>query len=593
MENIVLEKINFVNGKDQGPAIKAETLNQMQQNTENAINEVVPIITGIEENTENNNSDIAEAKINIENNTKNILEINNFIENSMKTLSEEGTSIHVNDSADYPCGLKIEGKSEQTQTEQGKNLLPINIYEFESNVSKSYTQKIFLKKDVSYKFSYKTEGINIRTYVKNDDGITIAGAIYTGATINVENDGVYTFASDRSSTEVVKGGRAYDIQLEEGTTATEFEPFTPDSPSPNYRSPIENVSGDLVVKVVGKNLVTLDGLIKVGNANVIKENGKYLIQSNSANPVKLSLEDLKLTNDYTIRFKIQALSNFEQFINFSNALNGSEHLHIHGSAIVNETIKLFTARFTTNELYIYVGTSASATNFQFYLSDFEIVEGSYTAETMPEFEPYKEQVVTFPLGEQKLMKDGYLGDDGIHNKRIQIVLTGNEEFLAHSQYNTTNYNCYRYVLPKAYKKATNQYALANALCSHLKIKNWISFYSQKTDEEGFTFTIDNNSTLYIKIDKSIAPTSNDLKAYLSAQNTVGTPVVIEYELEEEETTAYTSTQQTAYNALQKLKTYRTVTNISNNQNTNMVLTYKKDLQTQLQEMETMLLESGV
>ena len=595
MENIVLEKINFVNGSAGKTPLNSNNMNAIQQNTENAINEVVPIITGIEENTENNNSDIAEAKINIANNTNNILEINKFIENSMKTLSAEGTSIHVADSADYGCKLEIEGKSEQVQTEQGKNLLPINIYEFESNVSKSYTQKIFLKKDVSYKFSYKTEGTNIRTFVKNEGGITIAGSIYSGATINVENDGVYTFASDRSTTEVVKAGRVYDIQLEEGTVATEFEPFTPDSPSPNYPSPIENVSGDLLVKVIAKNILPrtfAEDLLKRLN---ISSTDDYLLEIDGKNYFKFQAGlGYQTGKNYFIQdeFEENAQYVFKAMVmKASSETNGAINI---GYVYTDGTMKSFNVGTWTNmtekevmltsdagktikRIRLFYNEGTTYINLDKYILC-KLEAGIDTSKL--EYEPYKEQKVTFPLGEQKLMKDGYLGESGIINKRKQVVLDGTESW---QQVEFSSGGYYYTYTPNNLGQLTEN---NNILCNYFKPKNT---WSEKKEGIWFDSNIIVTTTESLNENESLS----EFKAWLAEQYANSTPVVIEYETQEEETTAYTTEQQMAYNELQKLKTYRTVTNVSNSQDTNMVLTYKKDLQTQFQEIETMLLESGV
>ena len=46
-----------------------------------------------------------------------------------------------------------------------------------------------------------------------------------------------------------------------------------------------------------------------------------------------------------------------------------------------------------------------------------------------EYEPHKEQTVYFPLAEgQKLMEGSYLAEDGVHNKRKQVVLDGTKNW---------------------------------------------------------------------------------------------------------------------------------------------------------------------
>lgn len=51
MENIALEKIVFKNGSAGGTPLNATNLNNMQKNTEEAINKIVPVITGLQENS--------------------------------------------------------------------------------------------------------------------------------------------------------------------------------------------------------------------------------------------------------------------------------------------------------------------------------------------------------------------------------------------------------------------------------------------------------------------------------------------------------------------------------------------------------------
>ena len=203
-----------------------------------------------------------------------------------------------------------------------------------------------------------------------------------------------------------------------------------------------------------------------------------------------------------------------------------------------------------------------------------------------EYKPYKEQKVTFPLGTQKLMKDGYLGENGVVNKRKKIVLDGTESWaLSGRQFEKCA--CFHIGIDNNPK--------INMLCNAFKYNQMA--YNNSSDEECITNNVrtGTQNIIIVQIDKTRLTTQDvaGFKAWLAEQYSAGTPVIIEYETQEEETTAYTTEQQTAYNALQKLKTYRTTTNISNSQNTNMELTYKKDLQTQFQEIETMLLESGV
>ena len=658
MENIVLEKINFVNGSAGKTPLNSNNMNAIQQNTENAINEVVPIITGIEENTENNNSDIAEAKINIANNTNNILEINNFIKNSMKTLSEEGTSIHVNDSADYVCNLRVEGKSEQVQEEN----YPEITMTLDSESGNYYldgitTQNGTPSPDNMVDFvntypagTYQTI-INDKTYVitLNDDlrsitkGTTTADRLWLDITNakawidkkvyitvfdnpqgwNQFKENVYTctwsipdygiditkhssFARCNYFEEILNSELGTNIGMYTlnsaylkvsypGKTLEEFKEWITEKnetgkplmaiftlrypvenlidqncyewnvPSPNNKIDIENVSGDLKVKAIAKNLFNIndENIGKVNCSEVLIEGNSITITSiNSATtsrvdfpvnypvnkPLEISFDatiisqDLLSENVVRIYFRKDSQTYGTIELTKNNLKN---HYSSKINAIPEKDIKL----------WLYVKSVAKQGTIKVKFENIQIEVG----ETATEFEEYKEQTVTFPLGEQKLMKDGYLADNGIHNKRKQIVLDGTE-------------------------------TIEKGGVISIDIGNGALTWSEDVLSNYFKspgIIVGNNGNIWIYYGTNRYPefadyTAEEFKSWLAEKYNSGNRVIIEYPLAEEETTPYTTEQQTAYNTLQKFKTYRTTTNISNSQDTNMQLTYKMDLQTQIQ-----------
>lgn len=63
------------------------------------------------------------------------------------------------------------------------------------------------------------------------------------------------------------------------------------------------------------------------------------------------------------------------------------------------------------------------------INTFMVLEGAYTADTLPDYVPYQEKTVTFPFGEQKLCRKSnteydYLSDEGIVNVLEQTDNTG-------------------------------------------------------------------------------------------------------------------------------------------------------------------------
>ena len=562
---------------DLGNALSRELLkfNSQLANMQNDIED-------LEAETVQNNSDLEATKT--------------FIANSMKTLSAQGTSIHVTDSADYSCKLKVEGKSEQTQTEQSANLADANVLykQMEEFNNAGLTEKIVDNKNCIefnnkyYRHDLGFRGLNNIKYKENTSyTIRFLGRL---SDLNLESTDTlyysvyYTDGTYNSSNHNGNGANWLEFRLVTNAEKTvshigfsfgsssiwlldkdslcvaegnvrEYPAFVPDIPSPDYPSPIENVSGDLVVKVVGKNLFNKNDL-KIGryiDKNGVEMESAYWSSSNYINVYrnnKLSYQGISKTGDFGYNAFYDKNKNF--ISSFKSVLT---------SDIVDIPENAEYVRFC------FVKASNDIETFQLELD-----------EKQTTYEPYKEQTVTFPLGEQKLMKDGYLGENGVVNKRKQIVLTGQENFVVSGK-------AFRYDIEGAYALPSTSPEVTNGtidylMCNAFKVAGQSLMYRDGKTGISLFVPTDNPKKQRIMIGYE-GKTVVELKEWLAEQYTNGTPVIVEYELEEEETTPYTSTQQTAYNALQALKTYRTVTNISNNQDTNMELTYKMDLQTQI------------
>ena len=167
-------------------------------------------------------------------------------------------------------------------------------------------------------------------------------------------------------------------------------------------------------------------------------------------------------------------------------------------------------------------------------------------ETATDYEPYKSQIAYFPLAEgQKLYKKSYLADDGIHHKRKQVVLDGTENWALTSTDNQ--------VLTKRFSAnitSNMKVGSANtALSTHFSVTE-----NATEDKESMYFTALGTVTyiaLRISVDK--ATTVEQLKIYLATEYANGTPVIVEYELAEEEIVPYTETQQEAREKLRHFK----------------------------------------
>ena len=89
----------------------------------------------------------------------------------------------------------------------------------------SVSQSVKLKAGVPYVLSKKNQGISIRTSVFFSDGSrALDSYLYENDVFTPTKDDTYTFTFGRSSSYVDREG-AFNVQLEEGTQATPYEPY--------------------------------------------------------------------------------------------------------------------------------------------------------------------------------------------------------------------------------------------------------------------------------------------------------------------------------------------------------------------------------
>ncbi len=190
----------------------------------------------------------------------------------------------------------------------------------------------------------------------------------------------------------------------------------------------------------------------------------------------------------------------------------------------------------------------------------------------------QEQSISFPLGEgQVLHKEDFLGEDGIHQLRETLELTGTEDwYLAGGD----SEHPYRYAF-----NTTRVKGLSDGLCSHFK--NWYKDGNTNTYiEEGVGGNKTSTSiSIYVK-DETIGGNGvSYLKEWLSKQKENNTPLKIEYELAEEQIIPYTEAQRKVFNQLKELHTYKGTTHIFSEDEVSPVfeIEYSKDLETILEK----------
>ena len=296
-----------------------------------------------------------------------------------------------------------------------------------------------------------------------------------------------------------------------------------------------------------KTLLNMGGGVNLTTRN---DDGTFTTTANysSSRNKGTKLTGLKDNTDYTVSLDI---------ININSTGNKNAEIEIlenldNGSriAVLQKTVNvgINTMEFNSKsyqDLSLHIsGFTSGGNTISTTFKDVQVAEKS-NDNTYIEHE---EQLITFPLAQgQKLYKGDYPADDGIHHIRKQLEFDGTEnEWALHNDADPDKtsfiYN----------SSALNLKKNGDILCTHYKKQN---FYANKVN------TISQTDFWGIKIiiitEKM---TLQEFKTFLAEQKQAGTPVVVECELAEEETEAYTEEQQTAHNQLQNAKTYKLVTN---------------------------------
>lgn len=183
----------------------------------------------------------------------------------------------------------------------------------------------------------------------------------------------------------------------------------------------------------------------------------------------------------------------------TNPLNGTDNFCC--IQIISSSAKYMRIVDTTNNL---------STAYMF-------VEGEYTAQTMPSYEPYGYKI---PISSADITTNIYLGEVQTTRKVRKMVLTGDEYF---STGNTNSYGITNYALTISDRLQS----LLTVLCTHFERQETPLI---NTQNEG----IYNGSSLFFR---SFKNSLANFKAYLQQQYTVGTPITVWYVLENETTAA--------------------------------------------------------
>lgn len=498
---------------------------------------------------------------------------NDNLRKALPNITGTGTNITLNNTSDNKFNeLVVEGNTEQEQL-SGKNKINYETVEPTSNttiqlinngfkVTGKYAGKVIienLKANTNYHLQYTIQnivgntnkvvvfaGTGTTTTIKS---MTAPGMFNTGENTTIN---IWFYASNGGS----DGEANFTfIQLEEGSTATDYEKFVGGIPSPNPDFPqqIKNVTGNVNVKIQNKNLFDKDNVNLIDNVYV-DGTGKIL----SGNNNKFCWLKLQPNTTYTLTQPIVSkINNRVGLYSEIPALNlqGTLLKTFMGGSPINCT-------FTTSNTDVYIGWVYCQTNFmeghteQEMLDSIQLEQGT----TATSYVPHQEQNLPFTFAEgQRAMQGTQLLDDGIHQKRARDVLDGTESLI--EQVLTTNTASYLISLGSNVK-LSNTSPLGY-------LSNYFKAYSGSSWSADIPRLVQMNDKRFrfgINKDELSEISANGFKTWLATKYKNGTPVIVEYELEEEEIIPYNATQQTQYNAIKEAMSYYEQTNISSTSN---------------------------
>ena len=472
------------------------------------------------------NSSISKIELEQGKITSKVSSVEQSVENITKIEgTAEGKNIYIDDASAEPLiDIMLEGESQQGASPSPDNLSKIENLEGKNkvkeinwkqmpsistgatitNVNGYGTDYIDVDNTKQYIFSYLgTSGSKYIVYYDKDKN-------FLGYDTEIQ---INNFAKWNETGYVrlridCPQGSVTAFQLEEGTVATGYVPYN-----------------SLEIKDVGKNLYA---------GNEITINGTY-------------------SSNTSVNLGSRYLSEGTYTISLTNSLPNNSYIYLGANGSIATAIRNKATFTLTEEQNVPMRLVVKAGTYSNFTTKIMIEKGM----VVTDYEPHQQQTEYFPLSEgQKLYKNSYLVDDGIHHSRKQVVLDGTETGW-YTLANQTGTNTSYFFIPKSdMKKAST------LICDKFINRNvW------NTDEEGIQSIIDN--LIRLRINTSRASTVAELKTWLSNNH-----IRVEYELAEEEIVPYTEDQKEAWEKLRHFTLFRGINNITSTANAK--ITYVRD-----------------
>lgn len=312
-----------------------------------------------------------------------------------------------------------------------------------------------------------------------------------------------------------------EVKIEQGSTPTSYSEYG---------------CGSVGVKVENKNIA------KINESNwELTKNGI----KNKAQNAGVILYECKVKKGQKVNLNLKLLSKPTRDTTLSGYINN----------VVNTSLQflgLQQSNWQLNTIYTktYIATEDCTISHKLWgNANSDIFEFQFWAEidNVTNYVEHQEQNIIFPLSQgQVLHKGDYLAEDGIHQGRKTIVLTGNETtWTTRLGGTSSNIRLFEIYVPSyGFGNTSKNYSCFTHFTNNLDL-------TQK-----YTARVMNN-ILAIHYDETFT-TVEQWKSYLAEQYANSTPVTVEYELAEEIVIPYTEEQEYVLN---HIYSYEETTNI--------------------------------
>ena len=334
------------------------------------------------------------------------------------------------------------------------------------------------------------------------------------------------------------------------------------SPTPEFKSDIENVEGNVDITVCNKNLFNCLKWLKMNHSAgypvAITDNTNTAIEiiKETKNSIKYNQKSAYygVLSEYIPVKKGQIFTLSFNYVNINRLFVTQYDKDKTRIKELNNTGNVNTTTFTVEQdgfiTIAFSYSNATPNENTIEITNIQLEVGTVKTDYIEN----EQQTITFPLQEgQKLYKGDYPASDGIHHKRTQVEINGTE---ANWVYYSANDTWARPYILLSNKKIGENNNTANALCNKAKSISWADMTAGLNKYSIFTYEEDNRISIAVKKEDLETQDTAGVKKYFQENN-----MVVEYNLAEEEIEPYTPEQQEAYNKLQNAQSYYNVTNV--------------------------------